>query len=334
MTASVRPIHRPDPAQKAPACAEHDGAWPSVTAPNHRRFLPSTSLLLAFETCARLGQFTAAADELCLTQSAVSRQIRALEELIGVTLFARDRPTVRLTEAGEKYAEDIRDALRAISNATLRAKNSPGAGILHVAILPTIGTRWLAPLLPKFVQGHPGITLNLMTRLTPFDLDHDHVDAAIHYGLPDWPHAEHDFLFDEIAVLACSRELKQRFDFKTPADLVSAPLLHMSSRRTAWPEWFAGHHLVHTGSAMYIDQFSTLTQAATAGLGVALLPEFLFKSELDRGDLVVALDTRVKSAGSYYLACARSRLHHPPLGLFRQWIAAEAAISQQFMALP
>jgi LysR family glycine cleavage system transcriptional activator len=283
-------------------------------------------LLVAFEACARLQKFTAAAEELSLTQSAVSRQIRALEEIVGVELFARERQTVRLTPAGEAYAEEVRQALRAISHATLRLKASPDAGTLTLAILPTMGTRWLAPLLPDFTQKNPGVTLNLVTRLEPFNMETDGVDAALHYGAPEWPRAELDFLFEETVVPACSRALKAQHGFAAPADLLSAPLLHLASRPQAWAEWFSARGLVGKSDAgMSIDQFATAMQAAAAGLGVALLPEFLFQQELARGELVSAVDVRCRSAGRYYLACAANRAWYPPLTAFRRWIRAQAA---------
>ncbi|KQP02313.1 MAG: LysR family transcriptional regulator [Variovorax paradoxus] len=283
-------------------------------------------LLVAFEACARLQKFTAAAEELSLTQSAVSRQIRALEDIVGVELFARERQTVRLTPAGEAYAEELRQALRAISHATLRLKASPGAGTLTLAILPTMGTRWLAPLLPDFTQKNPGVTLNLVTRLEPFNMETDGVDAALHYGTPEWPRAELDFLFEETVVPACSRALKAQHGFATPADLLAAPLLHLASRPQAWADWFGAQGLVFGGgTGMSTDQFATAMQAAAAGLGVALLPEFLFQQELARGELVSAVDVRSRSAGRYYLACAANRAWYPPLTAFRRWIRTQAA---------
>lgn len=290
-----------------------------------RKYLPSMGLLVAFEACARLQKFTAAAEELSLTQSAVSRQIRALEEIVGVDLFVRERQTVRLTPTGEAYAGEVRQALSAISNATLRLKASPEAGTLTLAILPTMGTRWLAPLLPDFTQHNPGVTLNLVTRLEPFDMEIDGVDAALHYGAPEWPRAELDFLFEETVFPACSPQLRDQYGFREPRDLLKAPLLHLASRPQAWPEWFASQAMDYAGvHGTQVDQFATATQAAAAGLGVALLPEFLFRGEVQRGELVPAVDIRSNSAGRYYLACAAHRLNYPPLNAFRRWIRAQA----------
>ncbi len=289
-----------------------------------RRFLPSMSLLCAFEACARLGRFTAAATELHLTQSAVSRQIRALEELLGSELFVRERQTVRLTQAGEAYAHEVREALQRIAAATLGFRANPEGGTLNLAILPTFGTRWLAPRLPGFIDKNPGITINLMTRLAPFDFKLDNVDAAVHYGLPEWSDAELDFLMPETVVPACSRRLRDQYGFKTPGDLLEAPLLHLTSRPHAWERWFQAHgEAASKVTGMLVDQFAMATQAAMADLGIALLPRFLFVHELQRGDLVEAIDAPLQSSEAYYLACPPGRVHYPPLRAFREWLQGE-----------
>lgn len=291
------------------------------------RFLPPMSLLRAFESAARHQSFTAAAAELHLTQSAVSRQIRSLEELLHSTLFIRERQTVRLTLAGEAYAQEIRAALMRISNATLGFRANPKGGTLNLAILPTFGTRWLAPRLPGFLAAHPGITLNLTTRLSRFDFELEAVDAAIHFGLPDWPGAELEFLMSETVVPACSPALKQQHGFAAPADVLKAPLLHLVSRPDAWEHWLQAHGTPVTEvHGMLFDQFAVAAQAAISGLGVALLPRFLIEAELERGDLVeaVAQPHPIESAERYYLAWPASRSSYPPLQAFRQWICATA----------
>lgn len=289
-----------------------------------RRFLPPMSVLCAFEAAARLGSFTAAAAELSLTQSAVSRQIRALEGTLGAELFVRERQTVRLTLAGEAYAHEVREALTRLSGATLGFKANPRGGTLNLAILPTFGTRWLAPRLPRFIADNPGVTINLVTRLAPFDFKMEAVDAAIHYGLPDWQGAHMDFLLPETVVPACSGRLKESYGFRRPADLLAAPLLHLVSRADAWERWFRAHALHDVGAhGMLVDQFALATQAAMADLGVALLPRFLFRSELRRGDLVEAIDAPMRSAEAYYLACPDGRAAHPPLRAFRHWLKQE-----------
>lgn len=279
------------------------------------------TVLCAFEAAARHQSFTAAATELNLTQSAVSRQIRSLEDLLGAELFIRERQTVRLTVAGEAYAQEIRSALHRVSTATLAFRANPQGGTLNIAILPTFGTRWLSPRLPGFLKENPGVTINLTTRLAPFDFQVDTVDAAIHFGQPEWPGAKLDYLMSETVVPACSPAMLKAHRIKKPGDLLGIPLLHLVSRPDAWERWFrvmkvpAGK--VH---GMLVDQFAMAAQAAISGLGVALLPKFLIEHELASGDLVVAIDKLIESTERYYLAWPPSRESYPPLQAFRQWI--------------
>ncbi|API54064.1 LysR family transcriptional regulator [Rhizobium leguminosarum] len=291
-----------------------------------RRFLPSISHLAAFEAVARTGSVTAAARELDLTQSAVSRQVSALEEQLGVELFLRERQAMRLTLAGDGYAREIREALRRISSASLNLRANPHGGTLNLAILPTFGTRWLAPRLGRFLSANPGVTINLVTRLSPFDFRLDSIDAAIHFGHPHWPGAELALLMSERTVPACSPDFLQRYAIKAPEDLLAVPLLHLTTRPDAWEQWFAGNGVpfenVH---GMLFDQFATAAQAAIAGLGIALLPTFLMQEEIRRGDLVAAVDREMESRERYYLAFPPERADYAPLAAFRDWIVAEAA---------
>lgn len=286
-----------------------------------RRFLPPMSLLCAFEAAARHQSFTAAANELHLTQGAVSRQIRALETTLGAPLFHRDKQKVKLTVAGEAYARDIREALRRISRATLGFRANPDGGSLTLAILPAFGTRWLAPRLPAFLAANPGITVNLETRLDPFDFRFDNVDAAIHFGSDDWPGARTMHLMDEVVFPACSPDLRARYDFREPGDLVRAPLLHLGPRPNAWELWFEANHVaIGEVHGMLLDQFLSAAQAAASGLGVALLPRALFEPELARGDLVPAIDRPMTTTGAYYLAWPATHDPHPALRTFREWL--------------
>ena len=289
-----------------------------------RRFLPPMALLTAFEAAARHRSVTAAAEELSLTQSAVSRQIRALEDIVGSPLFVRERQTIKLTRAGASYAQDIRDALKRISAATLGFRANPEGSSLNLAILPMFGTRWLAPRLGGFLEENPSLTVNLTTRLEPFDFQFDTVDAAIHFGEPKWQGAELQLLMRETTIPTCSPKLRKKFSLKRPSDLRRAPLLHIVSRPDAWEHWFRIMGVdVDTIHGMLLDQFATATQAAISGLGVALLPRFLIESELSRGDLVEVISESMESSGSYYLAWPISRSNHQPLMVFRNWIAEQ-----------
>lgn len=293
-----------------------------------RRFLPPTTLLHAFEAAARTQSFTLAARELSLTQSAVSRQIRALEEMLGAPLFHREKQKVYLTLSGTAYAREIRDALNRISNATLGFRANPAGGSLHIAVLPLFGARWLTPRLPRFLSEHAELRVNLTTRNAPFDFRFDTVDAAIHFGAREWPGARLDFLMKERLVPLCSPLLKKEARYKQPVDLVGAPLLHLVSRPDAWERWFAAMGVdpgeVH---GMLFDQFALIIEAARAGLGVALLPERLVERELGCGDLVQTVEGLYDSPDAYYLAWPDTHENHPPLELFQAWILRELQTS-------
>ncbi|WP_417583517.1 LysR family transcriptional regulator [Pelagibacterium sp.] len=291
-----------------------------------RRYLPSMSLLTAFEAAARHENFTGAAEELSISQSAVSRQVRLLEEQIGHQLFVRDKQAVKLSEAGAAYAREIGEALRRIGDATLNLRANPLGGTLNLAILPTFGTRWLAPRLPRFLDAHPGITLNLSTRLSAFDFKTEPLDAAIHFGDKPWPGTEGIELMRETVLPVASRQFLETHNIKEPSDLLNMPLLHLASRADQWGEWFAAQSLdIPNVRGMLFDQFATAAQAAGSGLGLALLPRFLIETDLQRGDLVSALDAPMRSRQRYFLVWPTGRDTYRPVSLFRNWIRTETA---------
>jgi len=289
-----------------------------------RRLLPSMNLLLAFEGVARTGSITAVADELALTQSAVSRQIQALENQLGATLFLREKKRLKLTSAGREYASEIREALSKIAQASLALKATPGAGTLNLAILPTFGTRWLAARLGRFATLHPEVSVHLTTRLQPFDFAGEKLDAAIHFGDTNWPGADHMKLMTETVVPVCSREFRQERAVKAAGDLVRLPLLHLHSRPHAWEHWFEVNGIPASDlTGMVFDQFGAMVQAAIHGVGLALLPEFLIEAEINDGRLVHAVNVPIKSIGAYYLVWPRATSQHLPTLKFRKWLEGE-----------
>lgn len=288
-----------------------------------RRLLPALPSLLALEAVDRLGTASAAAEELALTQSAVSRALQALEGQLGVPLLIREKQRLRLTPAAQDYVRQVRVHLTAIAQASLRLRANPGGGGLSLAILPAFGVQWLAPRLADFAQRTPGVTVNLSTRLRPFDFATEAFDAAIHFGRADWPGAEHLLLLDEEVLPVCAPGL-------LPAPLTAAegllglPLLQMESRPGAW-----GRYLAQQGVpglrpvGMLFDQFATMTQAAIHGLGVALLPMFMIEEALRDGRLVPAWPARGHGMGSYFLVWPRDVPPRAPLLAFRDWMAQQ-----------
>ncbi len=286
-----------------------------------KRLLPSTSMLMALDAAARAGSFTAAAMELNLTQGAISRQVSALENQLDVELFKRTGKTIRLTEAGRIYAREISAALQAIRNASLNAMTNPLSGILNLAILPTFGTRWLMPRFPLFLKENPNITVNFVSKLSPFDFQNENLQAAIHYGQSDWPDAISTFLMSEEVVPVCSPEFLHENQPCHPGVLAKLPLLQLTTRADAWDNWFRSNELEPPKEqGMVFEQFSIIAQAVVAGLGVALLPKFLIQSELDRKELVVMLNMPTKSEAGYYLVTPVDKSEYPPVVALREWL--------------
>ena len=293
-----------------------------------RRKIPGTELLIAFETAARHQSFTRSAEELSLTQSAVCRQISALETQLGVQLFNRIKKRVTLSEAGQIYARQVRENLKRIEHDTLSLMAHRGAGgVLELAVIPTFATRWLIPRLGYFHTAHPGITLDLTSRAEPFMLNDTPFDAAIHYGDPVWPGALTEYLFGEEMIPVCSPELLNGKTLIEPAELERMPLLHQSARPDAWREWFAVAGLSNVnamGGARY-ELFAMLVEAARAGLGVALMPRFFVLSEIATGELVVPCSAVLHSQRSYYLVYPESKVESLPLQVFCQWLREQAS---------
>ena len=198
-----------------------------------RRYLPSMPSLLALEAVGRTGSASAAAAELNLTQGAVSRQLQVLEGQLGLALIIRDKHRLRLTPAAQDYCREIRRALQSLSQASLTLRANPNGGALNLAILPAFGMHWLAPRLARFAAQHPEVTVNLSTRLKPFDFASTHFDAAIHYGRQDWPGVDYLPLMDE-DLLAVAAPGLLKAALTAANDILSYPLLQLESRTGDW----------------------------------------------------------------------------------------------------
>jgi DNA-binding transcriptional LysR family regulator len=284
-----------------------------------RRYLPSIPSLLALEAVDRLGSASAAAEELNLTQGAISRQLQVLEGQLGVPLLIRDKHRLRLTPAATDFVAEARSALHRLSAASLTLRANPTGGALNLAILPAFGMHWLAPRLAKFAGLHPEVTVNLSTRLKPFDFTHSAFDAAIHYGRQDWPGVEYLKLMDEEILAVANPAMAPLADAKAA---LSLPLLQLDSRSGDWGRWLAHHGLPNLRPpAMQFDQFATMQQAAVHGMGAALLPVFLIERDLAEGRLLALFGPPIRSLGSYYLVWPKDRPRRAPLASFTAWLS-------------
>lgn len=289
-----------------------------------RRFLPSISALLSFEAVVRLGTATAAAQELNLTQSAVSRQIKTLEDQLGVSLMIRQGRRLSPTQAGLDYVTQVRDILNRLAQASVSARTNPTGGTLDLAILPAFGMHWLAPRLRDFARAHPEVTVNLSTRLHPFAFAGSRFDAAIHFGHEDWPGVRYLPLLPETVVAVCAPDLLAE-PLEDARDVRHLPLLHLETRPRGWARWLSSLGVTdEPPGGMMFDQFSTMAQAAIHGLGVALLPTFFARPYLRDGQLVLAASQTTQSIGNYYLVWPEDRDETAALASFRTWLAQQA----------
>jgi len=284
-------------------------------------------MLAAFDAAARTGSFTSAAKELALTQGAISRQVNALEQQLAVILFHRNKQNIALTEIGKAYAKDINAALTSIRSATLNLMTNPDGGVLNIAILPMFGSRWLMPRLADFLAKHPQITINTVSKLSEFDFSKEDVHCAIHFGQADWSQANCTFLMAEESVPVCSPKLFNQAHLAQAdnvcASLIHLPLLHIATRPDAWQQWFNEHNVISKDKAhqgMHFEQFSIATNAAVAGLGVALLPKFLIKNELKRGELQIICNKPLLTDNGYYLVTPNDKLSYAPVLAFTNWL--------------
>ena len=292
-----------------------------------RRKIPSTAALVAFESAARHQSFTKAAEELALTQSAVCRQIAALEAFLGVELFRRTRRGVRLTEEGLSYGRRVAAQLDAVERDTLAVMGQQGSTSLDLAVVPTFATQWLLPRLKDFQRRHPEVTVNLTNRTRPFLFADTEFDAALSFGDADWPGTSASFLMRENPVPVCSPELiapLTALDARPIAarQIAALPLLQQSTRPYAWRQWFGSLGLQVEGdlSGPRYELFSMLAQAAMHGMGVALIPPLMIQRELAEGRLVVPLEHAYLSDKAYYLIVPERKAESAALRAFRDWL--------------
>jgi LysR family transcriptional regulator, glycine cleavage system transcriptional activator len=280
----------------------------------NRRYLPSMPALLSLEAIDRLGTGAAAAESLGLSQGAISHQLKALEDQLGVRLLILEKQRLRLTPAGRDYVAEVRKALQTLNSASLSLRANPHGGNLNLAILPAFGMHWLAPRLARFAAEHPEVTVNLSTRLKPFELASSRFDAAVHYGREDWPGADFLKLMEEDVIAV------------TAPNASSDQLLQLESRPGDWPRWFAAQGVnPPRAGGMQFDQFATMMQATLLGLGAALLPTFLIGRELADGRLVPLQGGPMRAQGSYYLVWPRDVPPRVPLISFRAWLQQDMA---------
>jgi LysR family glycine cleavage system transcriptional activator len=295
-----------------------------------RKTLPPTNSLVVFEAAARHMNFTRAAEELGVTQSAVSRQIQLLEEHLGIALFQRQARGLVLTREGERLHRAVAMGLEHIANVAADLRRSRGPGELTVATSVTFASYWLMARIAKFRSAHPEIELRLLASSPVYDLAAAGIDLAVRYGAGEWPGVEATRLFDdEIWPVCAPRYLEGRRPLASVADLLGETLLHLAKFDRNWVTWetfLAAHGVAGEPRqrGLTYDNYMVLIQSALRGEGIALCGRRLAEDFLAQGDLVRPIPETLKSDRGFYLIRPREAQMSHAARLFHDWLLEEA----------
>lgn len=292
------------------------------------RIYPSTRALQVVVTIAEHGSTTACAKALNMTQSAVSKQLLALEQLAGLPLFIRTPYGLSTTEAGRIYVTEARAALGAMENAVLRVAalgSSPNAIKLH--ILPIMGDRWVIPRFADFAEAHPEIDVELSTFANNELINQ--ADAAFRFGEGDWPGQSNHYLFGQnVALVGAPHFIARLGGVDRPDDIQKFPLLDHKHTPLRWGE-FADAHAISDFTPERITHFgfyALVIRAAIAGQGLALVPRGLIADELESGKLANPKGFGFVSRHAYWLTCPLDRPQRPAMRVFLDWLLHEVSL--------
>jgi LysR family glycine cleavage system transcriptional activator len=291
------------------------------------RRLPPLNALKAFEAAARHESFTRAAEELCVTQGAVSHQVKALEAELGIKLFNRERQRLVITEAGREYLAVLRDSFDRIAVGTDRLIQRQSSGVLTVSTSPDFAAKWLVNRLGRFAEAHPGIDLRISATLDHVDFAREDVDLAVRHGDGNWPGLDVARLSSEQLFAVCSPKLVAgRRRIRKPSDVLRFPLLHLGDRKD-WARWLeaagvTGGDLTH---GPVLNRASMVIDAAVDGQGIALARTTLAAWDLINRRLVRPFAEALRLSKTYWIVCPKATSALPKISTFREWLLAEAA---------
>jgi len=288
------------------------------------RRLPPLNALKAFEAAARSDSFTRAAEELNVTQGAVSHQVKALEATLGIKLFNRERQRLLITQACQEYLAVVRDALDRIAVGTERLVQRQTSGVLTVSTSPDFAAKWLVPRLGRFSEAHPDIDLRVSAATQYVDLAREDVDLSVRHGDGNWPGLDVVRLCSERLFPVCApRLVSGRNRITKASDLLKFPLLRLEDWKN-WSRWFdAAGVTTPAVQGPVLNRASMLIDAAIDGQGVALARTALAAWDLINGRLVRPIDVSLSMANTYWIVCPKATSALPKIKVFREWLLAE-----------
>ena len=295
-----------------------------------KRTLPPLNGLRAFEAAARHMSFTDAAEELSVTQAAISHQVRGLEQRLGLKLFVRRNRSLLLSEAGQAYLPAVRSAFDQLNEATEKLLQKDRGGHLTVTTTTSFAVKWLVPRLGGFQRANPEIDVRVSTGTALVEFSREDVDIGIRYGRGQWPNLVAERLVAEDVMPVCAPSLmKGPNGLKKPADLKRFTLLHSVSFPDDWQVWLtaAGVKGIDASRGISFDFALAAYQAAMDGLGVALGRNPLVEPDLKAGRLVVPFDFKRSSDFAYYLVYPPEAIRRRKIKAFRDWVMSLAEVA-------
>jgi LysR family glycine cleavage system transcriptional activator len=292
-----------------------------------RHRLPPLNTVRAFEAAARHESFTRAAEELCVTQGAISQQVKALEAELGLKLFNRERQGLVITMAGREYLEVVRKALDQLAAGTERLLKHQRSGRLTVSTSPDFAAKWLVPRLNRFTESHPEVDLRISATMPQVDFAREDVDIAVRHGDGSWSGLHAVRLCSEELFAVCSPRLTTgRRGLHRPADVMKFPLLHLDTRN-GWAKWLesVGVDISSELQGPILNRASMLIDAAIDGQGVALARTALASWDLLNGRLVRPFPQALPLSKFYWIVCPSTTAAVPKITTFRDWLLAAAA---------
>ena len=290
------------------------------------RRLPGLNALKSFEAAARHESFTRAAEEMCVTQGAVSHQVKALEQELGLKLFNRERQRLTLTQAGRDYLAVVRDAFDRIAVGTDRLMQRRSVGSLTISTSPDFAAKWLVHRVGRFSEAHPDIDLRISATMHHVDFAREGVDLAIRHGDGHWTGLHVERLCAELLFPVCSPKLLEgRRRLLKPTDVLKFPLLHLETRQY-WPIWLdlAGVSDAKVVNGPVMNRASMLIDAAIDGQGIALARTALAAWDLLAGRLVRPFTQTLRPPKTYWIVCPKATAMLPKIRRAREWLRAEA----------
>ena len=303
--------------------------------------LPTMRALAVFDTAVRCGSFTRAGEEMGLTQSAVTRQIKSLEEQLNSKLFFKKGRNVILHEDAREFHRLVRLGLLSIQRAAQEVVSEAGWNVVRLGVLPSSSVNWLAPNLADFHRKNPNTKINMSVEPNPFDFTERELDAAIHVGFPDWKGVICEKLFPEISVIVSSPEMCGSACIRKPEDLLKHPLITGGTSQHEWSGWYDWEDYfrdmnidVNGWNLVRIAPILAMSELAQTGYGFAMLPLFLIQRELQQNKLQIAIGKPFWTGRNYYLVYPEGFLDFQSFRSFRNWLLSLARMTASEITAP